>query len=106
MLILRLNGHNYSTHVLYLGILTSSCLLIFGTINYLEDQNSHIKYLDWIGIVFLCLSTFFSVGIMTIPGIMQNVLFAQKIRPLQKSVSRGVNSMLSFLSMIVSYVLS
>ena len=75
---------------------------MFGAINYLEDQKSHIEYLDWIGIVFLCLSTFFSIGIMTIPGIMQNVLFAQKIRPLQKSVSRGVNSMLSFLSMIVS----
>ena len=77
-------------------------LLLFGFTNYLEDKDYNFSYLPWISVIFVISATLFTnIGIVTIPGLYSSALFPQDIRPVQKSLSRGLNSTLVFLSVLV-----
>ena len=85
-----------------IGTLAGLSLLLFGLTDYLQDKDYNAPYLPWFGVFFVVLGTFFTnIGLTTIPNLYSSVLFPQDIRPIQKSLSRGVNSSLIFLAVLV-----
>ena len=61
------------------------------------------QFLPWLSVVFVCASTLSANwGLQTIPNLMSAELFSPDVRPMQKSFSRGVQSTLTFCSLMVS----
>ena len=60
-------------------------------------------FLPWVSVVLVCASTLSANwGLQTIPNLMSAELFSPDVRPMQKSFSRGVQSTLTFCSLMVS----
>ena len=88
------------------GVCTAMSLLAFGICDYLHKKvlkGDEGMFLPWLNIVFVCTSTLAANwGVQTIPNLMSSTLFSPDVRPMQKSISRGVQSVLQFSSLLVN----
>ena len=93
---------NNSTY--FTGILTAIFLSGFAICDYLASNiYPNSTSLSWLSVVFVCMSTLSANwGVQTIPNLMSSELYSSEVRPILKSFSCGVRSLLLFCSLMVS----
>ena len=86
------------------GAMTATFLLSFAISDYfVSNVYPNSIHLAWLSIAFISLSTLSANwGIQTIPNLMASELYSFEVRPIMKSFSRGVQSLLLFIFLMVS----
>ena len=86
----------------FTGLLTTLSMFLFATFALLKSMDPENEHYPWLCVTFVAMHSFtIQCGFVSIPNLLTNELYSHDVRPLLKSTTRCIQSILLFIFLSV-----